>query len=197
MRLFFLPSQHRSFDGRIRAGSGYEYVVVPCIDMHLLGRKPSHEQNISEAVFGFGPAENAVISGTIEFPPFVRSTTSIRATYRYVYVGNYKIASNCVEEVFRESAPFPFLSQVTFLVEILHDWGKAGAVRAVEEKGLADKPDLSEIERKMGDVYTRYEFEAGVYKVPCCRLEFQRFDDHLKATLDSTPRRVRGLSSAS
>lgn len=92
-------------------------------------------------------------------------------------------------EVVREGAPFPLPCAGDFLIEILHGQGKDGAVRAVQEKGLADEPNLSKIERGMDDAYIRHEFEVGVYEVPCCRLEFQRFDDHLKVTLGGAPTR--------
>lgn len=119
--LFFIPTPFTAsliFDGRSRArNSEYEYLAILGIDAHLLGRRPSHGQNINEAAFGFGPAENAVISGGIEFPLFVRNAADIRASYQYVYKGNYTatrlhpIAWGRLSEKVR---PFPFLAQVIF-----------------------------------------------------------------------------------
>lgn len=159
-----------------RTRSRYEYVVVLGIDAHLLGRRPSHGQNISEAVFGFGLAENEVISGGIEFPLFVRNSEETRA-YQYVYKGNYTATKLRPIEWRR-----------------LSESGKDGAVRAVQD---TNEPDHHKRDREVDDAYIRHEFDVGVYEVPCCRLEFQCFDDHLKATLDGTPRRVRGLCSIS
>jgi hypothetical protein len=73
--------------GRTEDWAGYTYHVLLDVPAHLFDQRPSREQDVGEAVFGFGLEDNEVISEGIAFPLFVRGLTEKETSF--VYLGNY------------------------------------------------------------------------------------------------------------
>lgn len=63
------------------------YHTVLDINLHLFGQSPSCKQDVGKAIFGFGQADNEVISRGVVFPLFVRDPK--RTARKFVYLGNY------------------------------------------------------------------------------------------------------------
>ena len=70
-----------------RGQPGGRYHILLDIEWHLFGQKPTCKQDVGVAIFGFGQADNEVISKGLTFPLFVRDQTKI--TRKFTYLGNY------------------------------------------------------------------------------------------------------------
>ena len=65
----------------------YTHHVLLDVCRHLFGQKPSREQDVDEAVFGFGVVDNKIICGGIIFPLFISDHEKGRCSF--TYLGNY------------------------------------------------------------------------------------------------------------
>lgn len=64
----------------------YSYHVLLDVEAHLFGQNPSRKQDVAEAVFGFGLADNEVIFSGVVFPLLVRLSENRTS---FTYLGNY------------------------------------------------------------------------------------------------------------
>jgi len=154
-----------------RIGVGCEYHTLLDTAAHLFEQAVSREQDIAQAVFGFGP-DDEVISGTFVFPLFVRNTNE--SPSQLTYLGNY---------IAIRLDPVPW--------EELSNTAKEYAVKIVRFKGWSTDPSLQKSEKDMEVGAILRKFCEGEYLVPRSRLEFQHFDDDLIAKIQVSPGRRR------
>ncbi|KAF9787135.1 hypothetical protein BJ322DRAFT_702026 [Thelephora terrestris] len=152
----------------------YTHYALLDVKAHLFDLEPSHGEPIAKAIFGFHLADEEVISGGIEFPLFVRSTSENRSQFKYV--GNYVAKKLCLiawERLSRE--------------------GREDAIKTVRFRGLSDKHYFNSLGKEAAEQHIHRQFETGVYQVPCCRLDFRSYDEDLKTDiqLQAVPLRVR------
>lgn len=151
----------------------YTYHAFLDIEAHLFSKNPTHGENIAEAVFGFSFADTQVISGCTEFPLFVCGPDIGKTRGQFQYLGNY---------VARRLSPIAW--------ERLSQLGQEYAVESVHCRGLS-KVKLRKLETDTDSPYIRGQFGAGVFRVPCCHLEFRGFDETLDADTRRAPRRIK------
>lgn len=87
MFLFFHGFQFLASLHHTRGNHVGTYHVWLDIKWHLFGQKPSHKRDVGEAIFGFGQADNKVISKGIVFPLFVRDPR--KTARKFTYLGDY------------------------------------------------------------------------------------------------------------
>ena len=140
---------------------------------------------MGKAIFGFGQVDNEVISEGIAFPLFVNDPS--KNMMKITYLGNYtatELNPYAWGELSMEVC-FSF-SYVRFHTKLIYDQVKSLIVETVQSKGLSAGEDNRNTEKRMDPGSIRQKFRHGIFKVPCCRLEFQDFNKHLDAKIQNT-----------
>jgi len=164
----------------------YTYYVRLDIKWHLFDQSPSCKQGVSEAIFGFGQADNKVISKGIVFPLFVRDPA--RRTRKFTYLGNYIATKSdpAAWERLLDEVGF-FMCRASF--QLMYNQEKDLVVETVQSKGLSTDTNIRGTEMEMDLESIHQQFRCGIFKVPCTMLEFHDFDEHLNADIQNSPGR--------
>lgn len=73
----------------------------------------------------------------------------------------------------------------------MFDQGKDYAIQTVRSKGMSADSSLHRMERAMERDAVYHQFDHGIFKAPCSRLEFRGFDEELSAEIRDSRGRPR------
>jgi len=71
--------------------------------------------------------------------------------------------------------------------QLIHNQEKDLVIEVVQSKGLSADGNVCKAEMEMDPRSIYQQFLHGTFKVPCSRLEFQDFDDHLNVSVQNSP----------